>query len=209
MTARRDASVVEYTDTDAAITVTITSRQGVSPTDRRGRTLDTNDDSLLALAEALAAPGVAAKFLRMIGDGNPQVEGMADLLSPPTDGEPTPQQLGQQVQQMQQENQALTMLIQKMQQAMQAKLPEIEAKKWTAAIQAITSIRVAEINAGADQSAQDIQHLEKMAGIAHDAAKQAAEHEHAAGMADRQQQGALEQQQQAAELQPEPTGAEK
>ncbi len=154
--------------------------------------------------QALAAPGVAAKFLRMIGDGNPQVEGMADLLAPPTDGEPTPQQLGQQVQQMQQENQALTMLIQKMQQAMQSKLPEIEAKKWTAAIQAITSIRVAEINAGADQAAQDIQHLEKMAGIAHDAAKQAAEHEHAAGMADRQQQGALEQQQQAAALQPEP-----
>src|SRR6185369_14905584 len=85
-----------------------------------------------AAPQALAAPGVAASYLRMIGEGNPKVEHMADLLSPDQDGEATPEQMQAQLMQAQQQNQALTQLVQKMQQALMAKLPEIEAKKYIA-----------------------------------------------------------------------------
>jgi hypothetical protein len=131
----------------------------------------------------------------MVGEGNPQVEGMADLLAPQTNQQGDPAQLGQKLQQAAQQNQALTMLVQKMQQALQAKLPEIEAKKWVAAVQAIAGIREAEIKAGVDRAEMDISHLETMTGFAHEAATQAAEHEHAATIQQSQQQAAMESQQ--------------
>jgi hypothetical protein len=129
----------------------------------------------------LGAPGVAAKFLRMVGEGNPQVEGMADMLAPQGEGEQNEQQLSQQLQQAQQQNQVLTMLVQKMQQAMQAKLPEIEAKKWVAAVQAISGIRQAEIKAGVDQAQMDMRAFEHITGLAHQAASEATQQQAAAG----------------------------
>lgn len=173
-----------------------------------------------AAPQTLAAPGVAAKFLRMVGEGNPQVEGMADLLEPNQGDEQTPQQLQQQLGQAQQQNQALTVLVQKMHQAIQAQLPKIEADKWKATLQSLTSIRVAEINASKDldraNADRDAATLEHLTGMAHEVATQAVEHSHAADMqADQQQhasdtqasdQAAAAAQQQAAAEQ-EPTGA--
>jgi hypothetical protein len=165
---------------------------------RQENAIATLTDFFRVAPQALAAPGVATKFLRMVGEGNPQVEGMADLLEPQTNQQGDPAQLGQQLQQSTQQNQALTMLVQKMQQALSAKLPEIEAKKWTAAIQAITNIRVAEIKAGVDKSSNEMDMLQHMTGIAHEAASQAVEHQHSAGMAEEQAQ---QQAQQAAQQQ--------
>lgn len=138
--------------------------------------------------QALAAPGVAAKFLRMIGEGNPQVEGMADLLQPAQNGgEQTPAALQGQLQQAQQQNQALTQVVQKMQQALQAKLPEIESRKWIASLNALAGIREAEIKAGVDRATADASMLEHLTGLAHDAAQQASDQEHQAGMQQQQQ----------------------
>ena len=133
-----------------------------------------------AAPQIIAAPGIAAKFLRLVGDGNPQVEGMADMLAPQGQGEQNEQQLGQQLQQAQQQNQALTMMVQKLNQAMQAKLPEIEAKKWVAALNALAGIREAEIKAGTDQASLDAQQLEHLTGLAHDAATSASQQQAAA-----------------------------
>ncbi len=147
--------------------------------------------------QALAQPGVAAKFLRMIGEGNPQVEGMADLLSPNPNGEQTPQQLQAQLQQAGQQNKVLTMLVQKLQQAMQSKLPELEFKKWQTAIEAVTKIRVAEISASKDRdnakADNDASLLESVMSMAHDAASQATDQEHQAGMAQQAQQAQAQQ----------------
>ncbi len=152
-------------------------------------------DFVKASPQSIAVPGVASKILRMIGDGNPQVEGMADLLEPQGANEDaTPQQLGQQLQQEQHKTQVLTMIVQKLQEAIQAKLPEIEAKKWDTAIKALTSIRVAEINAGMDQAALDVKTLENITGMAHETAMQAADQEHQAGMAQQQQVAAQQAQ---------------
>jgi hypothetical protein len=141
--------------------------------------------------QALAAPGVASRFLRMIGEGNPQVEGMADLLSPDQkDGQNQQQQMQAALMGAQQQNKVLTLLVQKLQQAMQAKLPELEFKRWQAAIDATTRIRVAEINASKDmdnaKADREADLLDSILGMAHDTTLQAREHGHAAGMAQHQ-----------------------
>ncbi len=160
--------------------------------------------------QALGAPGVAAKFLRMLGEGNPEVEAMADLLSPQQDGDATPQQLGQQLQAEQQKTKALTMVVQKMQESIASKLPEIEAKKWIAALNAIAGIREAEIKAGSDKAQADLDTFESILGMAHERGMQAVEHKHAEGMQDSQQQAAQAQQmqQQQHESEQQPTGVE-
>lgn len=127
---------------------------------------------------ALAVPGVAAKFLRMIGQGNPQVEGMADLLAPPSDdGGATPAQMQQQIAQLKAQNQQITQLAQQLKQEMDAKLPQVEADKFKTLLDNLTKIYVAEVNASkatdlanADNEARQ---LEKQLGMAHDSAAQA------------------------------------
>ena len=154
---------------------------------KAGPSYDTRQDEALAMImeffkvnpQAAANPGVAAGTLRMIGEGNPKVEQIADLIQPPTDGSASPQQLGQQLQQAQAQNNMLVQAVQKLQQALLAKLPEQETKKWIAVVNAIAGIREAEIKAGVDQAQMDVGHLETLTGFAHDAATQATEHEHA------------------------------
>jgi hypothetical protein len=144
---------------------------------RQDQAIQSLNQFFQAAPQTLGVPGVAARYLRMIGQGNPQVEGMADLLQPTDSQEATPAQLSQQLQQAQQQGQAQQVLIQKMQQALAAKLPEVEAGKWKAAIESLTKIRVAEINASkdldkanADRMADAMEHL---TGMAHDVAMQA------------------------------------
>jgi hypothetical protein len=147
-----------------------------------------------------SVPGVAERFLRLVGKGNPTIEGMADLLHPPgPDKDANPQQIAAALQQAQQQNQALTAVVQKLQQALQTKMPELEFKKWQTAIEAVTRIRVAEITASKDldkaTADREAAALDNVLNMAHDQAMQATEHQHAA----RQQQAAAEQQQQQAQ----------
>ena len=122
-------------------------------------------------------PSVTSQFLRMVGEGSPQVEQIADSIMPGTD-EQTPEQLQAMIQQLKQQDQAKTQLLQKLQQTLMAKLPEIEAKKWVAAVQAIAGIREAEIKAGVDRAQQDLDTLEHITSMAHETGMQAADHEH-------------------------------
>jgi len=168
-------------------------------------------DFFKAYPQAMQVPGVAAAYLRLLGDGNPKIEQMGDLLAPPTSGDQTPAQLGQQLQQAQAQNQQLHMLVQKMQQALLAKLPEIEARKYIAEINALAGIREAEVKAGIDRAQMDEDRLEHLTGLAHDRGMQAAEHVHAGALQDQQAQQAQQQQQQQQQQQeqmqqPEPVG---
>ena len=153
-----------------------------------------SDQAIEALTEVfkiapglLNAPGVAAQFLRLVGQGTPQVEQIADSLTGKQQGEEqTPEQLQNQLLQLQQSDQAKTMLIQKMQQALVAKLPQIEADKWMKAVDAIARIRVAEITASKDrdnaQANLDASLLEHVTDMAHEVAMQATDQQHAAAM---------------------------
>lgn len=169
--------------------------------------------------QALAIPGVAAQFLRLVGEGNPQIEHMADLLAPDQDGEVTPEQLQTKLQQTGQENQALKQLVQRLAQEKMAKLPEIEAKKWQTLVESLTKIHIAKVTASKDADHQDADReasaIEQLLGMAHEAATQAQDHEHQKGLAAHQAaqaaatQGAEHKHQQTMqENEPEPVGAE-
>jgi hypothetical protein len=187
--------------------------------------LDRQDEALSLMVEfmklapqAMATPGVAAQVLRLIGQGNPKVDAIADMLAPPQPGEEmTPQQLQAQLQQEQVKSQQLQQVAQQLHMAVQAKLPQVEADKFKALLDNLTKIRVAEITASKDRDKaaadREADTLEHLTGMAHETAMQAAEHEHEEGMADKQAQAAseqqdqahqqtLEQQQQAAEQEP-------
>jgi hypothetical protein len=191
-------------------------------------TKDRTEQSVAALTEVfhiapglLNAPGVAARFLRLVGEGSPAVEEMADSLMGQQQGdEQTPEQLRNQLLQLTQQSQMKDTLLQKMQAALQAKLPEIEARKWVSAVQAIASIRVAEINASKDADAakadRDAAQLESVMSMAHDAATQAsdqqhertiqqADQQHQAGLQASEQQHQADQQAQQAQQQEQPT----
>lgn len=146
--------------------------------------------------QMLSMPGVAAQFLRMAGEGDPQIEQIADSMDPNAQvDQDNPEQQKQVLAKMTAENQQLKQGLQQMQAAIQQKLPEIESKKWIAALNAVAGIREAEIKAGVDLSAQDVSTLEHITGLVHDAASTAAQHAHEAAQQTSQQQAAAQQQQ--------------
>ena len=161
----------------------------------------------------LQNPAVTAKIIRMIGQGNPEMEGIADLISPSPDQEMTPQQMHQALQMAQAQSQQQQQVIQKLAQALSEKMPEIQAKERQNVRDNLTRIVTAQITASKDTDIaaadREAAQLETMLGMAHDAASQAADHEQA-----QQQQMAQQQHEQtmpavnaAAQPEPEPAGA--
>lgn len=159
------------------------------------------------------APGILAQVVRMVGEGNPEMEQMADALLPGggQDGEQTPQQLQQKLVASAQQIQQLTQLVQQMHQAIQAKLPQVEAQKWKAALDAVTKIRVAEITASKDadnaQADREASQLETILGMAHDVSLAAMQQDHEQGMADQAHANATDMATTQAALQPPPQEA--
>jgi hypothetical protein len=171
---------------------------GPNPETRARETAGILNDFIKVAPQVLTVPGVAAKFLRALADGDPQIDGIADLLEPAgPGGEMNPAQIQQQLQQAMQQNQLLTQQVKQLTMALQAKLPQIEADKWKTAINALAGIREAEIKAGVDKADRDAGTLEHLTGLAHETAMQAVEHQQQASM--QSQQSAQE----AAQTQPE------
>lgn len=141
-------------------------------------------------------PGIASRMLRMIGQGNPLVEEMADMMDPEANQDPAAAQM--QLQQAQQQAQAMQQVIQKLQMALAAKLPDIEAKERMAALDNWTKIVVARITASKDadtaQADRESDLLQNILGMAHDRAMQSEQQEHEQGMQQQQAQLALTQQ---------------
>jgi hypothetical protein len=141
--------------------------------------------------QIVQAPGVAGKALRWIGQGNPQIEAIADLLDPPPNADVTPQQMQQALQQSEQKNQQLMQIAQRLASELKSKLPEIEYKKWSDALKSVTQIHVAEITASKDldnaKADREAALLEQLLGFAHDAGTQAQDQEHEQGMQQQQQ----------------------
>lgn len=149
--------------------------------------------------QLLAMPGVAAQFLRMMGEGNPQIEQMADALMPGgAEDADNPQAMQAALSRSLGENQQLKQMLTQMQQAIQAKLPEIESKKWIATLNALAGIEKARITASKDTDTvdadRDTRILETQLGFAHDAAMQGEQHEHEAAQQQSQQQAAAQSQ---------------
>lgn len=150
---------------------------------RNEQTVAAVTDFIKMAPETIQVPGIAAKVLRLIGKGNPEVEGIADLLSPPTgDENASPQQLQGALQQEQLKSKQLMQLVQQMHQEIQAKLPEIQAKTAMNALDNLTTIHVAEVAASKDLDKQQAEieaaQLEQGLGMAHEAGTQATAQQH-------------------------------
>jgi hypothetical protein len=158
---------------------------GPSTEERDDAAIQSLTDVIKIVPQLFANPAIAAKFVRIVGRGNPEVEDIADLLAPDPTQAATPDQIQAQLHQNQQRIQVLTAYAQKLEAALKSKLPEIQAKKEIAAIQAVAGIREAEIKAGVDRAEIDLEHLETMAGMAHESAMQAVDHSHESDMADK------------------------
>ncbi len=159
---------------------------GPSPETRNDEALDSLGNMFKAAPQLLTLPGVAAAYAKLLGQGNPKVTQMATLFPGGSAGAQTPEHQQAELQQAQQQNQQLQALVAKLQQAIQSKLPQVEAEKFKTLIKSLTDIRVAEINASkdVDNKRADIEasQLETMLGLSHDAGTAAAARVHDAGM---------------------------
>jgi hypothetical protein len=161
----------------------------------------------------LQNPAVTAKIIRMIGQGNPEMEGIADLISPSADGDMTPQQMHQALQMAQAQSQQQQQVINKLAQALAAKMPEIEAGERKNVRDNLTRLAVAQVTASkdADQASADREAdlLLQQLDMAHDAATQAVDHQQANTQqaADQAHQAAMPAVTAAAQPEPEHGGA--
>ena len=166
---------------------------------------------VLKIAPAITSvPGVLSQVIRMVGEGNPEMEQMADSLLPEgaNDQDATPQQLQQKIVMMAQQNQQLMQALQQMHQAIQAKLPQVEAQKFKTLFDGLIKLETARITASKDRDLADSDRvgalLETSLNLAHETAAQAAEHEHEESMADQAHRNATDLATTNAALQPQP-----
>jgi hypothetical protein len=138
---------------------------------------------------ALQSPKMMAQFLRLIGEGNPIVRQMADILDPPMDGDVTPEMLQGQLAQSQQQLQTMQKVNQALAFKLQAGLPKIEADKWKAALEHLDSqqdraarIAIAEISASKDTDKATADALLSIMELAHERGMQASDQVHEAQM---------------------------
>lgn len=153
---------------------------GASFKDRMDKALVQLMNLIPAAPQLTQVPGVLAQIIRMVGEGNPEMEAVADMLLPAGDDDLTPAQLQQQIIQLKASDEQKTALIQQMSQVIMSKLPELMAKEKINVRDNLTRLHVAEIAAtkGADNAEADRQAamLEAEQARGHDAAKTMIEH---------------------------------
>jgi hypothetical protein len=170
---------------------------GPSPEVRNQTALENLGNLFKAAPEILQIPGVAAAYTRLLGDGNPVVDQIAEMLPGGDQSEQTPAQTMQQNAQLKAQNQKLVQAVQQMHQAIEAQLPKIEADKFKALLTSFTQIEVARIGAKVDTAQIEADRLEHLTGLAHDAASQAVDIAHTQQQTSQQQQFDQQQQDQA------------
>lgn len=171
--------------------------------------------------QIMAVPGVAAKALRSVSQGDPEIEAIADLLEPQS--AQSPQQLAQQLQKVMSENAALKIIATKLQQEKDAKLPQVQADERKNIRDNLTRLEVAKITASKDadtaEADREASLLEAGLGMAHDVAlskmehgqameQGAQQHQQAKELGDQQTANTMVTNQQSADLAPEPETAE-
>jgi len=156
---------------------------GPSPQTKTQQAQGSMESLFKAAPGLLQIPGVAAAYLRMLGDGDPRTDQIADLLPGGAGDQPNAAQVQGQLQQAQQRIQQLTAGLQQMHQAMQAGLPKIEADKWIKLVDSLTKVEVARIAAKVDTAQTLADTFEHLTGLAHDTAGQAVDLQHQKEMA--------------------------
>lgn len=194
----RENGTIETSNSIARGNFGVRVTAGPSFKDRAEKTVAQLSELFKDVPALSQSPVAVAKFLRVVGAGNPEIEGLADSIAPPVDGSANPQQMAEQLQAEQRKNKQLTQGLMALQQALQAKLPELDAKQKMNAMDNLTKIHVAEITASKDldRAAADREDafLQSILGMAHERGMQAEEHEHAQGLQESQQAAAADSQ---------------
>ncbi len=174
-------------------------------------------DAIKINPQILGNPAVAAKVVRLIGQGSPEMEGIADLLAPDPSKEATPQQMGQQLQQAQTQVQQLTQMVQQLHMEMQADLPKLRLDKYKADLDAAVKLSLAEINTKAQDEARASADALAITEIGHQGAQADSDRQHQKEQQASQQSAAAQSQTQseqasaqaaAEQREVEPVGAE-
>ena len=177
---------------------------GPSYMTRRDQAIGNLNDFFKIAPGALQSPKMMAQFLRLIGEGNPAVSQMAEILDPDLGSNVSNESLQQQLKQAQQQGQAMQQVIQALSEKLKAGLPKIEADKWKAALDALTKIEVAKITASKDMDTaaadREANALQQILQMSHDMASQAVDQQHQQEM---QQMQAAQQQQAAQQAAPQ------
>lgn len=138
----------------------------------------------------LQNPAVLARFVRLLGEGDPEMEAIADLIAPDPSQGASPEQMQDQLRQVTITSQQKDMIIQKLQHTIEAKLPQVEAQERKGVLDMLTKLRVAEIMASKDSDNLKADRLAdmlgNMLGMAHESGMQAVEHGHQAEMQENQ-----------------------
>lgn len=103
-----------------------------------------------------------------------------------------PQAAAAQVAQLTQQNQTLNAAVQKLQYALATKQPELEVRKWIAAVGAIADIEMAKIKAGDAQADREQDTISDAVGLAHDTQQQQHQRIHEVNLADINRQTQLD-----------------
>lgn len=120
-----------------------------------------------------------AKVIRILGHGNPEIEGVADMIAPPTDGEVSPQQMGQQIQQYQQQIKQLLAALQEANMKLATQQPKIDADLQKNRENNAVKLALGEIETKAQDGARASADRLAMADMAHDVGLKAMDQEHA------------------------------
>jgi hypothetical protein len=155
---------------------------GPSPEDRNSQAIGNLDGLFKAAPQLLQIPGVAARYARMLGSGNPKVDQIADLLPGGEGDTPNPAAMQGKLQQATQQIQLLQQALQKAGMEAAAKLPQVQANERSNVRDNLTRLAVAKVSASLDaddaQADREASLLETQLGMAHDAATQAVDHAH-------------------------------
>jgi hypothetical protein len=161
----------------------------------------------------------AADLIAKLNDLGPLGDEIANRWIPPQYRDANdPQAATAKLAQAMQQNQQLTQVVQKLSEVLKTKKLEGMNKKEVAFIQALATIRSAEIKAGSDEGQRDADSFEHILGLAHDAASSAVDRQHELNLNDQEHgqtmeqmlqdhANTLQQNQQQADLAPEPEPA--
>lgn len=177
---------------------------GPSVADRNTAAQSNLESLFKAAPQLLQIPGVAAAYLRLVGDGNPKTSAIADLLPGGQGDAPNPAALQGQLQQSQQKIQELVQMLQKMHQEAEAGIPKLQLEKYKADLAAMVDLAKAEISTKAQDAARGSADALAVAQMAHETASQAVDHEHAAAISTQNAAQAADAAQTAQENQPTP-----
>lgn len=170
---------------------------GPSPATKNLQAQGNLENLFKAAPQLLGIPGVAAAYCRLLGDGNPKTDQIADMLPGGAGDTPNAAAMQGQLQQATQKIQQLQGALQQLSQQAAAKQPQIDADERMNVRDNLTKLAIAEVTASKDadnaRAERESDLLSQQLDMAHDTASQAVDQQHQVSQQQSQQEAAAQQ----------------